>query len=216
VALLGHQEASLNAGAPPTVNDDITLGYTVGSRWIDTTNDKEYVCLDNTNGAAVWAETTGAASPLTDYCMVHRTTAQAIVSGVETPVSWEVEDYDTNGMWAIGDPTHILIKTAGLYHVIGHAVFEKDVAADARFFLLKFERGGDTTMFSAQMFPNANTNRDLAAVVSGYVNLQVNDTVRFDVRQFTGGNLDVVPYFDADPFFYWRPWMQVLWVRAAP
>jgi len=52
--LLGHKETNLSAGAPPTVNDDITLGYTVGSRWIDITNDKEYVCLDNTNGAAVW------------------------------------------------------------------------------------------------------------------------------------------------------------------
>ena len=56
--LLGHKETNLSAGAPPTVNDDITFGYTVGSRWIDITNDKEYVCLDNTNGAAVWIETT--------------------------------------------------------------------------------------------------------------------------------------------------------------
>jgi hypothetical protein len=45
--------------AAPTVNDDITLGYTPGSRWIDETNDKEYVCLNNADGAAVWTETTG-------------------------------------------------------------------------------------------------------------------------------------------------------------
>jgi hypothetical protein len=38
----------------PTVNSDVDLGYLVGSFWFDTTNDKAYVCLDNTDGAAVW------------------------------------------------------------------------------------------------------------------------------------------------------------------
>lgn len=41
----------------PTVNDDVSLGYIVGSRWIIVGSD-EYVCLDNTNGAAVWRNTT--------------------------------------------------------------------------------------------------------------------------------------------------------------
>jgi hypothetical protein len=43
--------------APGTGNDD-SEGYSVGSRWIDTTNAKEYVCLDASTGAAVWTETT--------------------------------------------------------------------------------------------------------------------------------------------------------------
>jgi len=49
-----------DATQAPTVNNDIDEGYEVGSRWVDVTNDKEYVCLDNTDGAAVWTETTGA------------------------------------------------------------------------------------------------------------------------------------------------------------
>ncbi|MGD9156919.1 MAG: hypothetical protein PVG39_00805 [Desulfobacteraceae bacterium] len=47
-----------DATAAPTVDDDTGEGYVVGSRWIDVTNDKEYVCLDNSSGAAVWIETT--------------------------------------------------------------------------------------------------------------------------------------------------------------
>lgn len=44
----------------PTVNEDSGDGYAVGSRWIDTTANKEYVCLDASVGAAVWTETTQA------------------------------------------------------------------------------------------------------------------------------------------------------------
>jgi hypothetical protein len=47
------------ATAAPTVNDDAGDGYSVGSRWIDTTNDKTYVLVDSTVGAAVWQQTSG-------------------------------------------------------------------------------------------------------------------------------------------------------------
>ncbi len=46
------------ATAAPTVNDDSADGYVVGSRWIDTTNDEEYVCTDSSTGAANWENTT--------------------------------------------------------------------------------------------------------------------------------------------------------------
>lgn len=46
--------------AAPTTDNDTTEGYVVGDRWVDETNDKEYVCLDVTEGAAVWTETTGS------------------------------------------------------------------------------------------------------------------------------------------------------------
>jgi hypothetical protein len=48
-----------DATAAPTTGDDSGDGYEVGSRWINVTSDKEYVCLDATVGAAVWTETTG-------------------------------------------------------------------------------------------------------------------------------------------------------------
>jgi hypothetical protein len=47
-----------SAAVAPTVNEDSGDGYAIGSRWIDTTADKEYVALDVTVGAAVWTETT--------------------------------------------------------------------------------------------------------------------------------------------------------------
>jgi hypothetical protein len=45
---------NVSATTDPTVNDDENDNYTVGSRWINTTSDKYFVCVDNTVGAAVW------------------------------------------------------------------------------------------------------------------------------------------------------------------
>jgi hypothetical protein len=51
-------KVNLSATTTPNADDDTSEGYAVGSRWIDVTADKEYVCVDDTNGAAVWKETT--------------------------------------------------------------------------------------------------------------------------------------------------------------
>jgi hypothetical protein len=57
-----HDVASHNwaATVAPDVGDDSADGYVVGSLWCDVTHDKAYVCLDNSAGAAVWTEITGA------------------------------------------------------------------------------------------------------------------------------------------------------------
>ena len=47
-------KTNLAAAVAPTVNDDNTGGYSVGSIWLDTTADLGYVCIDSTTGAAVW------------------------------------------------------------------------------------------------------------------------------------------------------------------
>ena len=46
--------------AAPTANDDSGDGYIVSDLWVDETNDKAYICLDNTATAAVWTEITAA------------------------------------------------------------------------------------------------------------------------------------------------------------
>jgi len=60
-------KVKLDATAAPTATDDSAAGYTVGSRWINTTTDKEYVCLDSTATSAVWTETTQAGGASSYY-----------------------------------------------------------------------------------------------------------------------------------------------------
>ena len=51
-------KSNLGASTDPTATDDSASDYAVGSRWINTTADTEWVCLDATAAAAVWTETT--------------------------------------------------------------------------------------------------------------------------------------------------------------
>ena len=69
----GHLLDKLDAIEAPGVSDDFTAGFSVGSRWVDVANDREYVCLDVTEDAAIWRRTThlptavdDVASPPTD------------------------------------------------------------------------------------------------------------------------------------------------------
>lgn len=50
------RKCNFDAIAAPTPNDDVGIGYTVGSFWYDVTGDKGYVCLDATVMSAVWLE----------------------------------------------------------------------------------------------------------------------------------------------------------------
>lgn len=53
---------NLGATIAPTATDDASAGYAVGSRWINTLANEEHVCVNNTNSAAIWVETTAGAS----------------------------------------------------------------------------------------------------------------------------------------------------------
>ncbi len=50
----------LDASTDPNADDDSSEGYEVGSRWVNATSGEEFVCFDNTNGAAVWGSTTSS------------------------------------------------------------------------------------------------------------------------------------------------------------
>jgi len=51
---LYHPKSNQSATGAPTILADTAAGYRVGSHWIDTTNDKAYICVDATVGAAIW------------------------------------------------------------------------------------------------------------------------------------------------------------------
>jgi hypothetical protein len=91
--------------AAPTVNDDTGDGIKVGDRWIDETNDQEYVAVDVTLGAAVWRQTskTTAVSTSIDGLILTWNSATSITVGIGSC-------YAENGSFI--DVTSALVKSA--------------------------------------------------------------------------------------------------------
>lgn len=52
------QKNNLSAVTNPTINDDSSLGYSAGSRWINTATEEEFVCTEAAVGTAIWLSTT--------------------------------------------------------------------------------------------------------------------------------------------------------------
>jgi hypothetical protein len=57
-----HPTSNFVATSNPTVSNDGSQGYSAGSRWINTSNTTEWVCIAATVGAAVWVQVSNAAA----------------------------------------------------------------------------------------------------------------------------------------------------------
>lgn len=117
---LGNVEdlkVNLSATAAPGTGDDSGSGYAVGSRWIDTTNDKEYVCVDSTTSAAVWIETTasGGGTGNNDIVLGWATDGAAYLEKAGTSAWSDVASFIFAGTTDLGTPTAIKLAVSGTY-----------------------------------------------------------------------------------------------------
>lgn len=88
-------KSKFDATVAPTANEDSGDGYSVGSRWLDVTNNTIYTCIDATAAAAIWqreqpydADTTknNVANTFTENQTVNGTvTAESLGIGTSSP-----------------------------------------------------------------------------------------------------------------------------------
>lgn len=114
-------KTNIGASVAPGGTDDSASGYAVGSRWIDTTANKEYVCVDASVGAALWTETTGAGAGGGDAW-------SDPVDAVITPDADGTRDLATTGTRFATGFLDALDITNNI--VVGGTVDGRDVAAD--------------------------------------------------------------------------------------
>lgn len=54
---LSNIKNNYNGGGPPTNADNLSIGYVVGSRWLDLINNVEYLCFSSTKEESTWLYT---------------------------------------------------------------------------------------------------------------------------------------------------------------
>lgn len=99
--------SNLTAISDPTIESDIGLGYSVGSKWINVTTQEEFTCFSNTNGAAVWKKAGSGSSGLSQGSALptanesKRGTQFLLLGGMLTPDTLYIctKDYQDNYVW---------------------------------------------------------------------------------------------------------------------
>jgi hypothetical protein len=132
-------KSNMNASAPPAITDGADDGYVIGSRWLNTTSGKEYVCFANTNpNLAVWKETT----LLGDVVKNGASAAGNIVTWVGLG-----NDINDSGITATSVSTHIALTDGNPHGVslgnilAGTLADLEEAAADAGMIFAELEDG---------------------------------------------------------------------------
>ena len=181
------RKSNLVATVAPGATDDSAAGYSVGSFWIDTTNDKAYVCLDATAAAAVWTEVTQGGGGGTDTSVFVTLSAnQSVANGVEAVILFDQEDFDTDTMHDNStNKSRLTCKTAGKFLIFGEMEFQNN-STGRRSTLVRLN---GTTKWSVE--PGTNQNASHRQCIVGMMDLAVNDYVELVAYQNSGGSLNV-------------------------
>jgi hypothetical protein len=99
-----HPLNKLDGTTAPTVNEDSGDGYGVGSIWVDVTNDKAYICLDASSGAAVWEQIDRVEVPIpaSAFYTISGSPARGTLVDAGTSVygvaTWRLDDASTESI----------------------------------------------------------------------------------------------------------------------
>lgn len=112
-----------NASSDPGVGDDEEDGYSVTSRWYNTTSNKEWVCFNAAAGAAEWVQTTGSGGgggAVGDYILIQDQKTQNTSGGTFTQGAWRTRDLNTvvvDDTGAVSLSSNQFTLPAGTYRV---------------------------------------------------------------------------------------------------
>lgn len=189
------REVSHNFTATPTVNDDITKGFVIGSRWI-LDNGDVYVCSDETASAAVWT---------------------LIIEGTVTSVGLTMPSAFTVSNSPITSNGDIAVTGAGLVsqYVRGDGSLANFPASTGGGASLSFYLNGSVSQgtFGGVAFkemdrvPILGAGTDFTINTNGYIQSFITDANVPNLLEIPAGNWNFETYFSASssggsPSFY--------------
>lgn len=157
--------------------EDATLGGIVVATWALRLPDE---------GAGTAGDTLIAAS-------VRRTT-QSITTGVQTPVSFTIEEWDTDGMFDAGAPTLLTVQTAGLYAFWANVSWVTVAETSAYRAALVVLGGGATNVNPTpgqSAFSAGSSGASPFHAIYGELPMEVGHTFRLDVVHLSAASRSV-------------------------
>jgi hypothetical protein len=119
-----------------------------------------------------------------------RITTQSIATGTDTFVTWPVEDFDTDGMYAPTSDT-ITIQTAGIYLCQAQLVFATNATGNRFIHIVKNDDATPSfTLNIATGFIAGNATNNVILSCSCVASLAASDTLKVIAFQSSGGALN--------------------------
>lgn len=167
------------ATGAPVVGDDSADGYTVGSRWIDTTNDRVYMAVDVTVGAAIWLPL-----QVTSAFFAHKNAAnQTIPDTTATKATFGTEAFDLLGDYSTATSTWTPATKGAAVVVAQINLTDNNDGSSMRLRIYKNGSVASETIVK----PGAANFQAINVTFMTQVNGST-DTIEIYVQHFDGGN----------------------------
>lgn len=154
IANVGEMKNNYAATTAPSGTNDISGGYTVGSRWVDVIGSESYICIDSTEDTAVWSKTTvGTISEivgLTDALSGKSSTSHNH-SGIYEPADSDIQ----NHLSSTSNPHSTTASQVGLGSVDNTTDLNKPISTATQSAL---DDKSDTTHDHALVYEPINSN----------------------------------------------------------
>lgn len=168
----------------PTTGDDNLDGYSIGSRWFNTSTDKEFVALDVSTAAAVWKETTASASS-TSRAILRDEKSANTAGGASVSTTWNARDLNTES----SDPDNIVtissnkfVPISGTYLIFVQAVAGHNTTASTHRLRLFNVTGAASVKEGLNSRNGTGAERSMAGLVWVFT---ANGTDEFRIDHYT-------------------------------
>jgi len=141
-------------------------------------------------------------SAMTQSCRITHSISQAIVSGIDTPLVFDTDIFDTDDMHdTVVNNTRIIIKTAGLYITGMNAHFSVEGIGGPSSFRELFIIINNTDRIVLDIIPPSEPHGTIFSISTIYQFSQ-GDYIEAWARQDTGTSLDILKTDKYSPIFW--------------